>query len=141
MGYERVLLGAEEPDAGEEGYELAEVLVLRGEGLRALIGIIESRPVPSAQKIADDLAAGHGFRGLGELATKAVQVAAEEVVESAGSDPSRAWFAPGVGGAAPLDDGRHSPEVWRRYFVEKREALLAFLRGALEGGHEVVVSY
>jgi len=139
--YERVLLEAGEPDAGEDGYELVEALVLRGEGLRALIGIIESRPVPSAQRIAEDLAAGHGFRGLNELATKAVQVAAEKTVASAGGDPSEAWLAPGVGGAAPLDDGRHSPQVWRRYFLEKREALLAFLRQALEGGHEVVVSY
>jgi hypothetical protein len=138
--YERVLLGAGEPDRGEGEYELTEVPVLRGEGLRRLIETVESRPVPSAQEIADDLVALSGFRGLNELATKAVQVAAQDVVEAAGGDPSEAWFAPGVGGGAPLDDGLHSPEVWRRYFIEKREALLVFLRKALEGGHEVVVS-
>ncbi len=139
--YQRVLLGAAGVDGAGDGLELTEMPVLRGDGLRALIAIIESRPVPSAERIANDLAASHGFRGLGEVMTRGVMAAIDEVAESVGADPSTVRLQPGVGAAAPLDDGANSPEAWRAYFVQRRESLLGFLRAALEGGHEVVVSY
>lgn len=35
---------------------------------------------------------------------------------------------------ASVDDGENSPEAWNKYFAEKRERLVAFLKRAVENG-------